>query len=131
MMEHFRQVHLVAQHFAKQVEDMAMEYVELVNKIIEAEHSAREIAQEAQEKEASLDQDLARDTQRLREDYFARADRRIQMVEQAEERSAQESMARSDQKLSEALASVESAYRRNRDRWVEILFRRIVGEAHA
>ena len=107
-----------------------MEYVELVNKIIEAEHSAREIAQEAQEKEASLEQDLARDTQRLREDYFARADRRIQMVREAEERSAQESMARSDKKLSDALTAVESSYRRNRDRWVEMLFCRIVGEVH-
>ena len=108
-----------------------MEYVELVNKIIETEHSAREIAQEAQEKEASLEQDLARDTQRLREDYFARADRRIQMVREAEDRSAQESMARSDKKLSDALTAVESSYRRNRDRWVEMLFHRIVGEVHA
>ena len=48
-----------------------------------------------------------------------------------EDRSAQESMARSDKKLSDALTAVESSYRRNRDRWVEMLFHRIVGEVHA
>ena len=51
---------------------METEYIDLVSRIIAAEHTAQEIAREAQEKQQSLDADLERDISRMREDYFAR-----------------------------------------------------------
>ena len=53
-----------------------MEYVDLVNKIVAAEHSAQEIAREVKEKQDSLDADLKLEVGKLREDYFARAKHR-------------------------------------------------------
>ena len=107
-----------------------MEYIDLVNKIVDAEHSAKEIAREAKEKEESLDEDLARDTAKLREDYFARAQRRVKLVQETEEAAAAEDIARWDQKLDDSMAAVETAYARNKNRWVDALFVRIVGEGH-
>ena len=66
---------------------METEYIDLVNKIIAAEHTAQEIAREAQEKQQSLDADLERDIAHMREDYFARAKHRIEAVEKAERKA--------------------------------------------
>lgn len=104
-----------------------MEYVDLVNKIVAAEHSAQEIAREAKERRESLDADLARDVAEMREDYLARARRRIAQVSETEQAAAKEDMARWDQKLEQAMSEVEHAYAKSRDEWVDILFHRIIG----
>ena len=49
-----------------------MEYIDLVNRIISAEHSASALAQEAREKQASLDADLERECAQLRQRYLER-----------------------------------------------------------
>ena len=48
-------------------------------------------------------------------------------VEETERKAAKEELERWDQKLAGAMAQVESAYAKNRDVWVETLFRQIVG----
>lgn len=106
-----------------------MEYVDLVNKIIDAEHSAKEIAREVQERKETLDADLERDVQQMRENYFARARHRIEEVEKTENLGAQQDIENWDQKLEAAMAKVELAYQRNREQWVDVLFSRIVGGA--
>lgn len=106
-----------------------MEYVDLVNKIVSAEHSAQDIAKEVLERQESLDADLKRDVSRMREDYFARAQHRIREVEEAEKAAATEDIARWDRKGEAAMAEVEASYARDRDHWVETLFRKIVGTA--
>lgn len=104
-----------------------MEYVDLVNRIVEVEHSAKEIAREARQQESSLDQEVRQETAALHERYMARARRRIEQVEQTEAQAADEAIAQLDQKLARAMEAVESAYDKNRDHWVEALFAMIVG----
>ena len=94
-----------------------MEYVDLVNRIVEVEHSAKEIAREARQQESSLDQEVQQETAALHAQDMARAHRRIEQVEQTE-----------SQKLARAMDAVEAAYDKNRDRWVEALFTMIVGD---
>lgn len=105
-----------------------MEYVDLVSKIVAAEHSAQDIAREAQEKQESLDADLKRDVTQLREDCMGRARHRIAMVEETEQAAAREDMAAWDKKLAKAMDDVESTYARNKDAWVDLLFHKVVGE---
>ena len=105
-----------------------MEYVDLVSKIVAAEHSAQDIAREAKEKQESLDADLRRDVEQLRQDCMARARRRVSLVEEAEQAAAKEDMAAWDEKLSKAMADVESTYAKNKDAWVNALFHRVIGE---
>lgn len=104
-----------------------MEYVDLVNRIVEVEHSAKEIAREAKQQESSLDQEVQQETAALHEQYMARARRRIEQVEQTEAQAADEAIAQLDEKLAQAMAAVESAYEKNKDRWVDTLFDLIVG----
>ena len=93
-----------------------MEYIDLVNRIISAEHSASALAQEAREKQASLDADLER------------AQRRISIVEETEAQLAAESMAAVDARLSHAMEALEGAYRAHQQEWVDALFARVVGQ---
>lgn len=102
-----------------------MEYADLVNKIVTAEHSAQDIAREVKEKQESLDADLQKEIAQMRESYFARARRRIEQVEKTENEAAEENIAGWDQKLSAAMAEVEAAYQKNKRQWVDALFSRI------
>lgn len=104
-----------------------MEYVELVNRIVEAEHSAKEIAREARQQEGVLDQQVRQETSAMHERYMERARRRIEQVEQTEAQSADEAVAQLDVKLRNAMDAVEEAYEKNRDQWVDALFSMIVG----
>ena len=103
-----------------------MEYVDMVNQIIAAEHSAKALASEAREKQAQFQTDLERELEGLREEYMDRARHRVALVEQTERAAAEERMAKLDHRLQDALASVERAYEKNRDQWVERLFQLIV-----
>lgn len=102
-----------------------MEYIDLVKRIVAAEHSANALAQEAREKEAALDGDLARESGALRESYLERARRRVAIVEETEARLADESAAAIDQRLDRAMQALELAYETHRDEWVEALFSRV------
>lgn len=105
-----------------------MEYIDLVNKIVAAEHSAKEITREAKDRETSLDADLGRETAEMRTAYMARAKRRVAQVRQTEQESARESIAALDEKLRGTMDAVEAAYARRREEWVDALFSRIVDE---
>lgn len=105
-----------------------MEYVDLVSKIVAAEHSAQDIAREAREKQESLDADLKRDVEQLREDCMDRAKRRLTLVEETEQSAAKESLAAWDKKLEHAMAEVESSYAKNKSAWVDTLFHKVIGE---
>lgn len=104
-----------------------MEYIDLVGKIIAAEHSAKEIAREAKARETTLDADLEREAAGMREAYMDRARRRVEQVRATEAQAARESAAALDGKFTAAMGAVEAAYARNRDAWVEAIFQRIVG----
>lgn len=106
-----------------------MEYVELINQIVAAEQSASQLAQEAQDRQAGLDQDLAQETADLRERYMARAKRRVGIVEETETAQARESIAQLDQRLQHSLDELNRAYETHREQWVDALFARIVGTA--
>ncbi|MEG1857657.1 MAG: hypothetical protein RR216_02880, partial [Pseudoflavonifractor sp.] len=101
--------------------------IELVNQIIAAEHSAQSIAHEVKERERSLDKDLARENDEMRSAYFARAKRRIEAVEQAENAAAEADIAAWDTRLDAAMSKVESSFDRGRDQWVDTLVGMIVG----
>lgn len=104
-----------------------MEYVDLVSKIVAAEHSAQDIAHEAKERQESLDADLKRDVSQLREDCMDRARRRVAKVEETERAAAEEDMAIWDKKLAKAMDDVESSYAKNKDAWVDLLFHKVIG----
>ena len=104
-----------------------MEYVDMISKIIAAEHSAKELAQEAQEKEEHLQADLDQQISQMRESYMERAKRRLEVVRQTEQDAAEKAVVRWNEKLEKALRDVEASYEKNRDVWANTLFAMIVG----
>lgn len=104
-----------------------MEYVDLVNKIVTAEHNAQSIAREATEKQESLDADLNRDVEQFRADSFDRAKRRVELVDKTERAAAEEDSKAWDRRLEKAMSVVESAYAKGKEPWVEQLFRKVIG----
>ena len=55
-----------------------MEYEALINRILEAEQTAREITREAHEKQAHMEESLKQEEARIKADYLARADQRLE-----------------------------------------------------
>lgn len=105
---------------------IAVEYVDMVNQIIAAEHSAKALTEEAKEKQEQFQTDLERELEGLREEYMERARHRVELVEQTERAAAEERIAKLDQKLQDALDAVERSYEKHKDQWVEQLFQMIV-----
>lgn len=106
---------------------MAVEYLDMVNQIVAAEHSAKALAEEGRQRQEQLRSGLEREAADLREEYMQRARHRVELVEQTERAGAEETIAQLDEKQRQAMKRVEAVYEKNRDKWVDTLFSMIVG----
>lgn len=104
-----------------------MEYMDMVSKIVAAEHTATELVQEGKAREEHLKGDLDHQVADMRERYLERARHRLGLVAETEEAAACESIASLDRKFQTSMEQVEDAYAKNRDGWVDTLFTMIVG----
>ena len=105
-----------------------MGHVDVINRIIEAEQRARQIASEAREKQNNLSVDLQNEEKNMRETYRLRAVRRIEKVAEREKALLQEQMDAMEKHFEEELSKMEKHYAENRDAWAEKLFLMIVGK---
>jgi len=105
-----------------------MEYIGLVEKIIAAEQSAREMVRQAEEKAVTLETDLEQEITRMREDYMARAKRRLAAIEKTEQEDADADIKALDVEFHRSMATVEQAYKSHKNQWVDTLFSKIAGD---
>lgn len=103
-----------------------MEYTQFIDRILEAEQNAQAIAAEAADREARLDEELARETERLHAAAMARADERIAAIVKESAAARDQAIRAQEKRRDEALARMESAYEHYGDNWVDTLFHRIV-----
>ena len=75
---------------------MAVEYLDMVNQIVAAEHSAKALAEEGRQRQEQLRSGLEREAADLREEYMQRARHRVELVEQTERAGAEETIAQLD-----------------------------------
>ena len=104
-----------------------MDYAEMVSQIMAAEQGAKVLAEESRAQEEQLQAGLDGEIAELRERYMDRARHRLEQVRQTVEAAAGESVQRLDERLSKTMKAMETAYEKNRDRWVDKLFTMIVG----
>lgn len=76
-----------------------MEYEALINRILEAEQTAREITREAHEKQAHMEESLKQEEARIKADYLARADQRLEQLRQEIEQEKGQRSGRSGRPL--------------------------------
>lgn len=105
-----------------------MEHIDILKKIIEVEQQAQAIADSAEQKRAHLSEDIEKAKENLKNDYAARAKRRIQMVSDAERKAADEKIAGIDRLLNDKMREVETVFQANHGRWVQDLFTAVVGQ---
>lgn len=103
-----------------------MEYSQIINRILEAEQTAQAIAGEAYSREASLDEELAREGSRLRAEFQAHADERISAIAREAAASRDAAIQDQDRRRDEAMSRMERAFQHYGDNWADTLFRRIV-----
>jgi flagellar biosynthesis/type III secretory pathway protein FliH len=105
-----------------------MEYLNLVNRIIAAEHNAKEIVQETKDREAELEAGLQKELEEIRQKAAERAARHIAAAERQMNTQMEADLARWDARLKEAMARVDSADQKYRENWVDTLVCMIVKE---
>lgn len=105
-----------------------MEHLNLVNRIIAAEHSAKEIAQETKDRESALEAKLQKELEEIRRSAMERAGQKVAEAERLMNAQVEADLSRWDAKLKEAMARVDGADRKYRENWVETLFSMIVKE---
>ncbi|MEA5038318.1 MAG: hypothetical protein VB086_00610 [Clostridiaceae bacterium] len=105
-----------------------MEYQNVVSRIIAAEHSAKEIAQEMKDREPELEAELQKDLDGIRQDAMEQAKRRVAEVQRLMNIQVDKDLAHWDTKLKQSMDRVENANRKYRQNWVDTLFSMIVKE---
>ncbi len=105
----------------------SVEYIDMIDQIVAAEHNAKTLVEESRQRQEELSAGVEQEIARLREDYLQRAGHRIEVVKQLEQASAEEAIARLDEKQRQAMERVEAVYEKNRDRWADTLFTMIAG----
>ena len=104
-----------------------MEYIEVLNKIIEAERAARQIAGEAKAERDNLPRDLRAGREEMRSRLMARAERRVRIVREQEDAVADGQLARLENELQNDLLTLESHFRAHRDEMAGKLFGLVTG----
>ena len=99
-----------------------MKHVDIINRIVEAEQRARQIAAEAQEKLAHLQADLENERKNLRETYLQRAERRVEMVREREQALMREQLDEMDKHFTSERDMLERLFADHRTDWVDKLF---------
>lgn len=105
-----------------------MEYSQLVDRILDAERGAQEIAAEVRRREAAIEDELNRETARLQESAKVHARERVEAITRETAAARDAAIQAQDRRKAEALERMEEAYRRCGDSWVDTLLRRVAGE---
>lgn len=100
-----------------------MEYMEVLNQIIEAERTAQRIASEAKRQRDTLPNDLRANWNETHAEHLARAGRRVQVIHDQEDAMAAQQIEQLDAELREELRKLETYFDSHREEMMEKLFR--------
>jgi len=98
-----------------------MDYMEVLNKIIKAERTAQQIAEEAKTQRDNLPDDLRASWEEMHTRHLARAESRVQSVREQEERLADQKIEQLDAGLQDGLHKLEVYFRAHHDEMVQRL----------
>lgn len=103
-----------------------MDHSTLIDRILDVERSARALSDEALERQAHLEETLAKEQARIMESYMARAKADLEKLEQSQQESKSRTLAAQDARLAEANRKMERTYTRYGSNWVDTLFHQVV-----
>ena len=95
---------------------------EIIAKIIEIEERARDIVKDAENAKKGLENELARETERLRHDIAERAEKKNEALREYEDGEADKKIAQINAEAERVMQSLEAKFNENKDKWVEDIF---------
>ena len=103
-----------------------MEYLEIIQRIIDAEKRAHEISEQVKLNFERQNADVAAELALLQQNYQERAERRISLIETQEADYTSEQLAFLDTQKALSMERMQADFSANYDAYVEQLFLRIV-----
>jgi len=106
-----------------------MEYIGIINKIIEAEHKAQTIVNETRRQKDNLPETIAEEKRKLFEEYRQQASQQINVYREEEEKQRDLQLDRLQQELSSELDRLDERAASMKETWVSTLFAKVIGHA--
>ncbi len=101
---------------------------DLVKQIVEMDRKARQITDAAQMEKVSSEKEIAERREQIRNDYIARARKRISMNEPNERAAAEADWEEKKKKYAELSRKLDELYSQKGDEWVKEIVARVIGE---
>ena len=101
---------------------------DMIKKIVDMDEKAQEITEEAKRSKALSAQEIAETKERIRENYLARARKRIELNRLQEKNQARQILADAEKKYEVQLIKMQELYRQQGGNWVDAIVGRVIGE---
>ena len=101
---------------------------DMIKKIVDKDEKAQEITEEAKRSKALSAQEIAETKERIRENYLARARKRIELNRIQEKNQARQILADAEKKYEVQLIKMQELYRQQGGNWVDAIVGRVIGE---
>ena len=101
---------------------------DMIKKIVDMDEKAQEITEEAKRSKALSAQEIAETKERIRENYLARARKRIELNRIQEKNQARQILADAEKKYEGQLIKMQELYRQQGGNWVDAIVGRVIGE---
>ena len=101
---------------------------DMIKKIVHMDEKAQEITEEAKRSKALSAQEIAETKERIRENYLARARKRIELNRIQEKNQARQILADAEKKYEVQLIKMQELYRQQGGNWVDAIVGRVIGE---
>lgn len=101
---------------------------DMIKKIVDMDEKAQEITEEAKRSKALSAQEIAETKERIRENYLARARKRIELNRIQEKNQARQILADVEKKYEVQLIKMQELYRQQGGNWVDAIVGRVIGE---
>ena len=101
---------------------------DMIKKIVDMDEKAQEITEEAKRSKALSAQEIAETKERIRENYLARARKRIELNRIQEKNQARQILADAEKKYEVQLIKMQGLYRQQGGNWVDAIVGRVIGE---
>ena len=101
---------------------------DMIKKIVDMDEKAQEITEEAKRSKALSAQEIAETKERIRENYLARARKRIELNRIQEKNQSRQILADAEKKYEVQLIKMQELYRQQGGNWVDAIVGRVIGE---
>lgn len=101
---------------------------DMIKKIVDMDEKAQEITEEAKRSKAFSAQEIAEKKEQIRENYLARARKRIELNRIQEKKQASQVLAEAEKKYDIQLQKMQERHAQQGDAWVNAIVGRVIGE---